>query len=133
MRKIIILLLCILIWVVGCSANTQTSVKTNIKIPDGILFEITDVKTSYSKENNLTSISVGYVIKNNTQQNITKTDYKILFTGYTSDNQIIFETISDSLFTKANELLSGTSIDGYFNTGFINGMEKIDRLDITLR
>lgn len=130
-----------LMFVIGCSyapVKVETEFKVaipniNINSPEGMEIEIFDADPVYvdRKETQETICSVSYNVRNSTKSSIRGGSYRIIIRGYASDGELIFER--DSMLFVAEEIAPGTYTQGYVHTGFIGGVTKIDRLDVTVR
>lgn len=145
MRKFILFLCITLLLGTGCSSknvkivedeNKITIPTINIEAPKGIVIEVISADPTYLEPRNgekETLLTVRYIVRNNTDTVLHGADYEVLCIGYSSVGKALFEKRSSSLFYKVSELAPRTYTEGSFHTGFINGIEKIDRLDISLR
>ncbi|NMA49624.1 MAG: hypothetical protein GX947_07645 [Tissierellia bacterium] len=147
MKKYLIPLLClILILWVGCSLEPATSVyqveveedykvtipNINIKTPKGIDIEILDADPIYidREDTKETLLTVRFIIRNNTDKTLKAIDYNIYISGYSTDGKLLFER--DSRLFTAKEIAAKTYTEGMIYTGFMRGIEKIDRLDVVI-
>ncbi len=144
MKKYLGLMLCMMLFLtIGCSQSGNekfvaeyevTIHNININTPEGIEIALISADPKYldRTESQETILSVYYNVKNNTNRIIKASDYKIYIFGYSSDGKTLFERNS-VLFIKVSQLPTGTYTEGFIKTGFMRGVEKIDRLDIVVK
>lgn len=123
----------------GCGELSNINVneaipEINIQSLEGIIVEITDAEPKYMTADfaQETLLNINYIIRNKTTMPIKRIDYELVFTGYSSDGELLFEKTTNLLFNKAEKLAPNSYAEGFLPFDIIKGTTKIERLEVVL-